>query len=401
MAWEAVMESVQSVAIAGAGLGGLTAAACLLEAGFHVTVYEQAPALGEVGAGIQISANGSSVLHALGLREDLERIGVKPMSYDFHLFDSAERLQGFDLGVDHEQRFGSCYYQFHRADLHAVLVQAVQSRRSDAIELNKTCVGYDESDSCVRLKFADGSDAKADLLIGADGIKSAVREQLVGVQNPVFTGQAAWRIIVPADRLPSGFMEQRMYVWVGPGKHAVTYYLRGGELVNLVGCVDSDWNEEGWTIKASWDELKADYQGWCDTIQRILDAADKDACYRWALNNRPALDTWHSQRVVMLGDAVHSTLPYMAQGAVMAIEDAAVLTRVLESDEPLPDALARYQRNRLPRTTRIVNESTSNAKLFHHESEQALRDAFARRGDIGRDRANWLYSYKPLSVELD
>jgi len=395
------MKEIQSIAIAGAGLGGLTAAACLLEAGFDVTVYEQAPELGEVGAGIQISANGSSVLHALGLRADLEAIGVKPKSYDFHLFDTGEKLQGFDLGADHEARFGSSYYQFHRADLHAVLVKAVRSRKADAIELNKACTGYEESENGVRLHFADGSSASADLLIGADGIKSAVREQLVGAQSPVFTGQAAWRIIVPSDRLPAGFMDQRMYVWVGPGKHAVTYYLRGGELVNLVGCVDSDWNEEGWTIKASWDELKADYEGWCETIQQIIDAADKDACYRWALNNRPALDTWHSRRVVMLGDAVHSTLPYMAQGAVMAMEDAAVLTRVLQSDEPLEDALARYQRNRLPRTTRIVNESSANAKLFHHESEQALREAFAQRGDIGKDRADWLYSYQPLTVALD
>ena len=260
------MTDVRSIAIAGAGLGGLTAAACLLEKGFDVTVYEQAPELGEVGAGIQISANGSSVLHALGLRAELEAIGVKPESYDFHLFDTGEKLQGFELGADHEARFGSSYYQFHRADLHAVLVKAVRSRKGNAVLLSKTFTGYEESDAGVQLHFADGSSASADLLIGADGIKSAVREQLVGAQSPVFTGQAAWRIIVPSDRLPAGFMDQRMYVWVGPGKHAVTYYLRGGELVNLVGCVDSDWNEEGWTIKASWDELKADYEGWCETI---------------------------------------------------------------------------------------------------------------------------------------
>src|SRR6056300_333232 len=132
------MKNIQKIAIVGAGLGGLTAAACLLDAGFDVTVYEQAPELGEVGAGIQISSNGSKVLHSLGLRAELERIGVKPLSYEFYLFDSAERIQGFNLGADHEEKFGSSYYQFHRADLHAILVGAVRTRKPDAVVLNKT-----------------------------------------------------------------------------------------------------------------------------------------------------------------------------------------------------------------------------------------------------------------------
>ena len=396
------MKNNARIAVVGAGLGGLAAAACLMRAGFEVKVYEQAPVLGEVGAGIQLSANATSVLRSLGLQSELDAVGVRPLSYDFCLFNTAERLQGFALGDDHEARFGAPYYQLHRADLHEILVRCVSGLSSNAIELNKSCVGFEEGPDEVTLRFSDGSTATADLLVGADGIKSAVLEQLVGPQAPRFTGQSAWRIVVPANQLPEGFMEQRMYIWVGPGKHAVTYYLRGGKLVNLVACVDSDsWTEEGWTVKAPWEDLKQEFEGWCDKIQLIVDQADRNSCFRWALYNRPALESWHSNRVVLMGDAVHATLQYMAQGAVMAVEDAAVLTRVLSSDEELPEALARYQRNRLPRTTRIVNESSANAKLFHHESESALREAFARRGDIGKDRAQWLYSYQPLTVPLN
>ena len=196
------MKNNARIAVVGAGLGGLAAAACLMRAGFEVKVYEQAPVLGEVGAGIQLSANATSVLRSLGLQSELDAVGVRPLSYDFCLFNTAERLQGFALGDDHEARFGAPYYQLHRADLHEILVRCVSGLSSNAIELNKSCVGFEEGPDEVTLRFSDGSTATADLLVGADGIKSAVLEQLVGPQAPRFTGQSAWRIVVPANQLP-------------------------------------------------------------------------------------------------------------------------------------------------------------------------------------------------------
>ena len=216
----------------------------------------------------------------------------------------------------------------------------------------------------------------------------------------IFTGQVAWRIVVPTADLPDGLIEETMDVWCGPGSHAVVYYLRRKELVNFVGlCRNPNWKEEGWTIRCPWVELKADFEGWHPVIQSIIDSADKDECYRWALNNRPALDSWSTNRVTLLGDSCHPTLPYLAQGAVMAIEDAAVLTRCLDQCDEIADALDLYQRNRIERTTRIVNESTANKELFQKESVDELKAAFAAR-DIDKERTNWLYSYDALNVPL-
>ena len=388
------------ILIAGAGLGGLTAAACLKQAGHKVRIFEASPRLGEIGAGIQTSANGMKVLYSLGLKDELDRIAVRPQAYNFRVHNSAEIIQSMPLGNIHEQRFGAPYYQFHRADLHTILADKVRENDDEAIVLNAVVTEFEESAQNVTLHLEDGRQATGDLLIGADGIKSVVRRQIAGDTAAKYTGQVAWRVLVPAERLPEAFLGPNVDVWCGPGNHAVTYYLRTGEVLNFVGLVAREaWSEEGWTIKCAWEDLKADYNGWHDTIQRIIDAADRDQCYRWALNNRDKLGSWSTNRATLLGDSAHSTLPYLAQGAVMAIEDAAVLTRCLGMHDNTADALERYERNRIDRTTRIVTESTANADLFQKGSVAELKAAFAAR-DIDRERSNWLYSYDALNVPL-
>jgi salicylate hydroxylase len=389
------------ILIAGAGLGGLTAASCLMKAGHKVELYEQAPQLGEIGAGIQISANAMHVLRDLGLESAIRAVGVHPAAYVFRLFDSGEEIQRFSLAAEHESAHGAPYTQLHRADFHDILARKAQALDPDVVRLNKRVTGYDESEDGVTLHFADGSWARGDLLIAADGLKSAIRAQMFGAAVATYTGDCAWRLTVPIEKLSAeGRLERAMSVFVGPGKHAVCYYLRGGKLLNFVGCVETDdISEESWTVKYPWENLKADFQGWNPSIQAIIDAADKDACYRWSLHYRPAIREWSTRRVALLGDAAHPTLPYLAQGAAMAIEDAAVLTRALAMRETIADALALYQRNRVDRTARIVEQSTANRTLFHLPSEQAIRDAFARRNE-GEDRNKWLYSYNPLTVPL-
>ena len=224
---------------------------------------------------------------------------------------------------------------------------------------------------------------------------------MFGDAPATYTGDVAWRVVVPTDRLPQNFLEQVMSVFMGPGGHVVCYYLRGGTLLNfgrhrrdrrhLRGILDRQ--------AAVGRRSRTHFSGWHPAIQAIIDAADKDQCYRWSLFNRPPIRDWSTGRVTLLGDAAHPTLPYLAQGAAMAIEDGAVLTRALGMTDSIPEALQIYQRNRVDRTAQIVLQSSANRELFHLQSEAEIRARFAKR-DEGEDRNRWLYSYNPLTVEL-
>jgi salicylate hydroxylase len=392
--------AARKILIVGAGLGGLSAASCLIKAGFDVEIYEQAQALGEVGAGIQISANAMHVMRHLGLGDAIAELGVKPGGYVFRLHDTGEVVQQFSLSEEHERQHGAPYVQMHRADLHELLAGKVRELAPDVIRLNRRATGFSEDADGVTLALADGGSARGDILVGADGLKSVVARQIVGEIPATYTGDAAWRITVPVERLPENFLDPVMNVFMGPGGHAVCYYLRGGKLLNFVGIVETDEvSEESWTVKFPWQRLKADFAGWHATIQTVIDAADRDNCYRWSLHNRPPVRSWSTPRVTLLGDSAHATLPYLAQGAAMAIEDGAVLARALRQAASVPEALDLYQRNRIDRTARIVEQSTENRRRFHHATADAIRAEFAGH-DEGADRNAWLYSYNPLTVAL-
>lgn len=389
-----------TIIIAGAGIGGLTAAMCLLLAGRDVEIYERAPALGEIGAGIQQSANATHVMRHLGVLDRLRAVAFLPPVTEFRLFDSGEVLQALSLAATHEARHGAPYLQLHRADFHAILVERLLALKPDCVHLNAEVKAYTESDDGVTVMLADGRRVEGAVLVGADGIKSAVRRQIAGENRPEYTGDSAWRLTVPVERLPRNFLEGKSSIWVGPDKHAVIYFLRGGTLLNFVAAIELDeWIEESWTQKRPWAELKAELAGWHPDIQTIVDSVDRGECYRWALNVHPHLDRWHTRRAVLLGDAAHPTLPYLAQGAAMAVEDGAVLARALGEASSIDAAIGLYERNRMPRTRRIVDESRENRTLFHLKSVDELRAAFAKR-NMDRERSNWLYNYNPLEIPL-
>ena len=388
------------VLIAGAGLGGLAAAACLMKRGFQVRIYEQAPQLGEVGAGIQQSANAVKVLYDLGLRDALDKVGVKPKEYEFRRYDTGELLHKIPFAEAHERNHGAPYYHLHRADFHQILLNKVRSLDPHCIRLDAKVTGFSETSHDVTLKLADGSSVSADVLIGADGIKSAIRAQIAGETPATYTGYVAWRLAVPRAKLPADIMELVGTVWCGPKNHCVVYWLRGGELLNFVGCPEeASLGEESWTQRRPWQELKAAYAGWHPKIQAIIDAAERDQCYRWSLFDRKPIYDWSTERVTLLGDAAHPTLPFIAQGACMAIEDGAVLARALEEAGSVPEALELYQRARVERCARVVQESAEHGTLYHIKDATQMKKAFADR-NIARERAQWLFNYDPLRVPL-
>lgn len=388
--------------IAGGGIGGLTAALALAQAGAEVAVYEQAPELREVGAGVQLAANGTRVLYALGLGEELKRLSCEAQGKEIRHWRTGETWKLFDLGPASIERYGFPYFTVYRPDLLEVLARAVRRAQPGAIRLGSRCVGLRQDGAAVALQLEKGS-VEGDVLIGADGVHSCIRQALFGADRPEFTGVIAWRGIVPMERLPSHMARMVGSNWVGPGGHIVHYPLRAGKLMNFVGALErDDWRIESWSARGTQAELAADFRGWHDDIQAFIAAID--APFKWALMVRPPLERWSVGRVSLLGDAAHSMLPFLAQGAVMAIEDGCVLARCLQ-DHPVEEALQRYETARRERTRRTVEGSAANIQRFHN---RLLADPEEGRKFIDRewasqriaDRYEWLFRYDATGVAV-
>jgi salicylate hydroxylase len=383
-----------SVAIIGGGLGGLAAAAMLLRAGFDVQVYEQAAALGEVGAGINIGPNASRILHRLGIAEELRRIGVKPATFDQRRWDDGRLLLRAPLGEPVESTFGAPYYTFHRGDLHRALADAVAD---DCVHLGHRFIGLSDRGDRIEAHFDNGVSIAVDALIGADGIHSLVRNALFGPQEPRFTGCVAYRGLVRADRLRHLDLEFRNQIWMGPGRHFVHYFVSAGKQVNFVAVIEEDrWLRESWVDRGEVADALSAFVGWHDQVLSIIGAADET--YKWGLFDRNPLPRWSVGRVTLLGDSCHPMLPFMGQGAAQAIEDAAALKSCLvKFSDNVPEALRLYEQLRLPRTSRLQGMSQTNKTRFHLPDgrNQRERDAEMARGatDWSWAAIAWLYEH--------
>ena len=372
------MGQIQKVAVVGAGLGGLTAAIALRQRGFDVTVYEQAEALGEIGAGIQLSPNAMRVLIALGLDQAFEAIAFEPERHVVRNWKTGGIVSATQMRGVFRPQYGAGYFGAHRADFHALLQRAVPA---DCIRLNARVTGITQTPDRAVLAFSDGGKIESDVVIGADGLRSAVRGSLFGPDAPRFTGHIVWRGLVPSSALPKGLIEPDMTAWFGPKGTVVYYYVRRGEIVNWIAHYEADWREESWSVESDWREAAQAYDGWHPTLAELFSRTER--CYKWALYDRDPLPRWTQGRVTLLGDAAHPMLPYLAQGAAQALEDGYVLADALAQHRgDAIQALMAYEAARLPRTARIqlharergkINNTTSALQRFTRDLGYRLK----------------------------
>jgi salicylate hydroxylase len=384
---------MMKIAIIGGGIGGLSAALHLLHAGFDVHVYEQSSAIGEIGAGIQISPNASRLLIRLGLKPALDKVGVRPQAVHQRRWDDGRTLQRAPVGTEVETTFGAPYYHFHRGDLAELLGNAVPAER---IHVGHRLVDLEDKRERVVLRFESGATAEADLVVGADGIHSRVRHLLFGAEKPRFTGCVAWRGLVPADRIRHLDIEVASHNWMGPDGHVVHYWVASGRFMNVVCIAEhGTWTHESWTTRGEVADALARYEGWHPAVCELIAAFPET--FIWALHDRLPLPRWSAGRVTLLGDACHPMLPFMAQGAAQSIEDGAALAALLQAmPDDVPEALRRYEEVRKPRATRLQEASAANRRRFHLPDgpEQQKRDqAMATSGDRSIANIGWLYSH--------
>ncbi|MEQ1807493.1 MAG: FAD-dependent monooxygenase [Burkholderiaceae bacterium] len=388
------------IAIVGAGIGGLAAALFLRRVGLHATVYEQAAELRDVGAGIVISPNMVRPLALLGLADRLPEFAVRlEAAWEFRRWQNGRVLFVQEMGDTCERLYHAPCYVAHRADMLGLLRDALPAEQ---LLLDHRCVALrHDGDDCdgATLSFErkDGSrvETPADVVIGADGIHSSVRALVAPNVEARFSGLCAFRCLVPADRAPAMALRPVQSLWLGPGRHFVHYPISGGTLVNVVAIVPAgDWRTESWTAQGSLADLAREFQGWDERVQQLICSATDTK--RWALFDRTSLERWTERRVSLLGDAAHAMLPFFAQGAAQAVEDAVVLAGCLHHADAAsaPAALQRYETIRRPRASRVQLMSRGR-ELRNHLPDGPLqqeRDAALANGDPLRDSA-WLYGH--------
>ncbi len=388
--------------IAGAGIGGLATALALARQGARVTVFEARDQPGEAGAGLQLSANAVKALRFLGLEEAVAARATRPEAVELRLPGSGRLVSRVALGKTHETRFGAPYFHIHRADLYEVLAEAADAHAGIQVMTGARVVKVAHGKGAVAVELEGGATTDGDLLIGADGVRSTVREGVAGKDEPVFTGMVAWRACVPIE--PGDQPPQVATVWMGRGRHLVTYPLTHRGVMNLIGVVEkSDWREESWSAEGAADEMRAEFGGWHKSVDMWLSRLETPL--RWALYERHPLSVWSAGRVALMGDACHAMPPFLAQGAAMALEDAVVLARrIAAMPDDLTRALREYGEARHERTAKVQAASWANAWRFHLESGVLRFCVYGALGLASRVAPgqpgrmfDWIYGYDPAA----
>lgn len=388
------MES--SVAIIGAGPGGLVAALVLAQRGVRPVVFEQASKLGEIGAGLSLPPNVSKILEGIGLRAYLESNAEQPSANQTRHFKTWELL--VDIVRDNPRRdVGAPYYQIHRADLHAALVAAVENIAPNAIQTGKSLTGIEHSNGGASLFFMDGSKHTASVVIAADGLRSTVRNALFDPSAPHDLGYTAYRGLVANCDVAQAWQSDKSQNLVGPGAIFLSYHVRQGSLINFVGIAKSDaWLDEGWSTPASRSEILDRFSDWHPSVAEMVSATPPEALRKWGLFGHHPLEHFADKRVALIGDAAHPMLPFMGMGAAMAIEDATVIARCLTEISNPVEALKRYEQLRMERDHLVqIASQTAGNRL------QGANPELIQKGTIRNEDQLGLFDYEALTMSLE
>lgn len=389
------------VGIIGGGIGGVALASVLRQKQIACRVFERAPAFGEIGAGVQMTPNAVKIIRALGLMAQMEAISFTPHAVLGRNWKSGRVMWRTPLMETCQKLYGAPFLHVHRADLHDIFARQLSP---DDVVFGARCTGIrHEGDKAVAL-FEDGSTFKADVIVGADGIHSAVRTALFGQEAARFTGHMCWRAVVPCNGVVD-YVSPDSSFWLGPAAHVVTYYIRRGNAINIVAVSETPhWVDESWTLPSSREELMATFAGWHPNLQRLFSQVGD--VFKWGLFDRDPLSAWSKGRVTLLGDAAHPMLPFLSQGAAMAIEDAYVLGNALAA-AGAEKALAFYEAERRPRTARVQLEARKRGETYHLSSRFDVwkRDlSYLVRGLINPQKtglkADWVYDYDATAVHM-
>jgi salicylate hydroxylase len=394
----------RTIVIAGAGIGGLTTALGLAEHGFRTLVLEQSERLQEIGAGIQLSPNATRVLISLGLRDRLAKVAVVPTGIRIRRAESGDEIVRIPL-EDIEQRYEAPYWVIHRGDLLGALVAAARENPEISVELGarvETFANHPNGVTVKALRSDTAVDAQGLGFVGADGMWSVVRAGLGDTAPPRFARRVAWRAMVPADMAPPQMRAPEVTLWLGRKSHVVHYPVQGGRTINVVAIAADAWNHPGWSTEAKPDEVLARFPAgrWSRHVRDLMGVPER--WLKWALAERPVLKRWGDEQTTLLGDAAHPTLPFLAQGAAMAIEDAAVLAaRLGARPEDPAGAMRQYEADRRARAAQVQKAAFKNGKVYQYGGPDALaRDLVmkAMGGARLRNRYDWIYSWRAESV---
>jgi salicylate hydroxylase len=387
----------QNILIIGAGIGGLSAAIALARAGQRVTVAERTKVLTELGAGLTVGGNALRALDQIGVAEEVKRLGEWPPGAVVRHYKTGEILRGTDP-EEQKKRTGGTYTQIHRGDMQTILVDAARAYSNIALLLDKSVIGMSQSGGKVTAKFADGTTIEADALIGADGIKSTVRDSCFPTAPAKFTGNVAWRLLLPLALVP--FTPDMSTVFAGPQRLVTRYLVRRSTMVNFVAVLreDAGWQAEGWTTPSTRQALAAAFEGWHDEVTKTIEAAPDGAVFKWGLFDREPLSNWINGRITLLGDAAHAMLPFLGQAGSMAMEDSAILGRCFEAAETIDEAFARYQAARLTRANAVLLQSRLQGDRF--QSDDPTRVFKTKERIMPAPPGIDMYGYDPRTVPV-